>query len=238
MLSSLAWTERRFARDKMIVRERESVADAILVREGVVCHQVAGDTGQRQICSLHFAGDLINLEGCFLGWSLSGIQALSPARVASCPRDDFLKFLETRKGAARAVWVAALADSAEARLQAINLSRKSAVARVANLLCQLAYRLEGPRFERNQSFTQPLSQKQIGDATALTSIHVNRVLRSLTEERLIERDGNLVRVPDVRALAQVGGFDRTGAHQLRDEAATMLSLVKSQFAPRQRMLNA
>lgn len=236
MLSSLAWTERTFARDKMIVREREPVSDAILVREGVVCHQVAGDTGQRQICSLHFPGDLINLEGCFLGWSLSGIQALSPARVASCSRDDFLSFLETREGAARAVWVAALADSAEARLQAVNLSRKSAKARIANLFCQLAYRIEGPRFERNQSFTQPLTQKQIGDATALTSIHVNRVLRSLTDEQLIEREGNLIRVPDVRALTQAGGFDRAGAHQLRDQAAAMLSLVKPQFPPQPRAL--
>ena len=50
----------------------------------------------------------------------------------------------------------------------------------------------------------------MGDATGLTSVHVNRMLRQIEQEGLIARDGNVVTLLDARALTRDSGFiDRT-----------------------------
>ena len=47
----------------------------------------------------------------------------------------------------------------------------------------------------------PLTQEDIGDATGLTSVHVNRMMRALVDDGIIERNGgNHVRLLDEKRL--------------------------------------
>jgi DNA-binding Lrp family transcriptional regulator len=55
-------------------------------------------------------------------------------------------------------------------------------------------------------FAIPLTQEDIGDATGLTSVHVNRMMRVLADDGLIERSGNVVRLIDEKRLAEQSGF--------------------------------
>lgn len=207
----------------MIVRERSSDADPIIVRDGIICRQISDDTGGRHISSLHFPGDLVNLDSCYLGLAETSIQALTPATIAICARDDFMNFLQDHATANRAVWIASLADAADARIMAVNLARKGASARVANLLCQIAFRLGSRSSGEIVSFEQPLTQKQIGAVTSLTSIHVNRVLRTFDEDGLLRRDGSTYLAHDIRLLADLGGYDPDNHQRLRREANRLLS---------------
>ena len=43
-------------------------------------------------------------------------------------------------------------------------------------------------------FVLGLTQEEIGDATGLTAVHVNRMLRQLEDDRLIAREGGRVTV--------------------------------------------
>ena len=52
----------------------------------------------------------------------------------------------------------------------------------------------------------PLTQEDIGDATGLTAVHVNRMMRGLVDDGLIERNGNHVRFLDETRLADEAGF--------------------------------
>lgn len=52
-----------------------------------------------------------------------------------------------------------------------------------------------------------MTQEQIADATGLTAVHVNRVLKSLQSEGLIERNRRVVSFPDWDRLREVGDFD-------------------------------
>lgn len=223
MFSQLEWNSRELAPDKIFVWERSTDSDAVIVRKGIICRQVSNDTGQRQIVSLHFPGDLVNLEACYLGVATTSLQALSTATVAVCARDEFLSFLNRDEAANRAVLVASLADGADARIFATNLARKSARARVANLLCQIAFRLDEHNFRQTGDFDQPLSQKQIGDITSLTSIHINRVLRSFDAGGFLRRIGRKYHAPNIWALAELGSYDRDDHQRLRDEANMFLS---------------
>ena len=58
----------------------------------------------------------------------------------------------------------------------------------------------------------PLTQEDIGDATGLTSVHVNRMLRALADDGIIARNGgNQLRLLDEpRLIADSNFIDRTG----------------------------
>ena len=57
-----------------------------------------------------------------------------------------------------------------------------------------------------------MSQEQLADALGLTAVHVNRTLKSLHAEGLIEQTRRSVIIPDWKALAKVGDFDPNYLH--------------------------
>ncbi|EIZ77914.1 Crp/Fnr family transcriptional regulator [Novosphingobium sp. Rr 2-17] len=52
----------------------------------------------------------------------------------------------------------------------------------------------------------PMSQEQIGQATGLTAVHVNRMLKMLHAAGLIERSWRNVRFPSWEKLREIGDF--------------------------------
>ncbi|MFA6046857.1 MAG: helix-turn-helix domain-containing protein, partial [Phycisphaerales bacterium] len=47
---------------------------------------------------------------------------------------------------------------------------------------------------------------EIGDATGLTAVHVNRMLRQLEDDRLISREGGKVKFADEKALTRAANY--------------------------------
>jgi DNA-binding MarR family transcriptional regulator len=56
------------------------------------------------------------------------------------------------------------------------------------------------------SFTLGVTQEEIGDATGLTAVHVNRMLRQLEEDGLIRREGSRVTLLKETLLAQAANY--------------------------------
>jgi hypothetical protein len=67
-------------------------------------------------------------------------------------------------------------------------------------------RLKAVGLTDGMSFHMPLTQELIGDALGLTTIHVNRTLRLLREDHLIEIDGKRVTIVDFEALSLLSDF--------------------------------
>jgi hypothetical protein len=68
-------------------------------------------------------------------------------------------------------------------------------------------------------FDLPLTQQDIGEACGLTSVHVNRTIRRLRDDHLIQLADRRARVNDVQALARIGEF-RPDYLYLEDEFRT------------------
>jgi CRP/FNR family transcriptional regulator len=49
----------------------------------------------------------------------------------------------------------------------------------------------------------PMTQEEIGDATGLTAVHVNRTMRALVEQGLIARSAGAIRILDAARLSRV-----------------------------------
>jgi len=89
-----------------------------------------------------------------------------------------------------------------------SVGRRSARERVAHLLLELFLRsrLRWPG-HRSEEMQLPLTQEHIGDATGLTGVHVNRVLRDLRREGIAEFHYRKLRILNPDKLVDVAGID-------------------------------
>ena len=84
-----------------------------------------------------------------------------------------------------------------------NASRRSALERVANLLCEQLARREAVGISGGRL---PLSQIDVADAAALSVVHVNRTIQTLRSRNILSKASHL-EVIDRKQLAQIAKFD-------------------------------
>ena len=90
---------------------------------------------------------------------------------------------------------------------------------MAHVLCELLTRLRAVDLVEDHSCDLPITQSEFADALGITPVHVNRVLKQMRADGLIETKGTQLRVPDWDRLKQVGEFDPTYLHLESDQAA-------------------
>ena len=79
----------------------------------------------------------------------------------------------------------------------------------------------------------PMTQEQLGDATGLTSVHVNRTLKLLEADGLIERiSPRSIIIGDWKKLADVGDFDSNYLHLHERRAGAGLRQRAVRHCPR------
>jgi len=79
-----------------------------------------------------------------------------------------------------------------------------------HLLCEIAARQEDAGICQGPDYEWPMTQEQIGDATGLTSVHVNRTLQQLRSEGYFRTTRRRVTVNDWRRLWEIGDLGSSG----------------------------
>lgn len=177
----------RFARGVDILRQGGPSGTIYNLVEGWVhLYQIVED-GRRQI--LHFAmpGAILGYESLFSDVCMVAAQALTD--VVACAISPAQLSRLTRKHPELMVRLSQLLsrDRSLAFDHLTSIGRQTARRRVARLLLELfiRYRHHWPG-HNIEEMRLPLSQEHIGDATGLTGVHVNRVLRELKDARILE----------------------------------------------------
>jgi CRP-like cAMP-binding protein len=195
-----------------LVREGDQTQSSCLMLSGFsVRHKVAGNGG-RQIFSIQMRGDLADLENSLLGVADHNLQALTHVEGALIPVNAIQEIAFARPAIGRAMWYETLVDSSIFREWSLNVGRRDARSRTAHLLCELALRLEMAGLGERCCYELPMTQEQLADALALTSVHTNRTLMNLAGDGLIARTHRTVQINDWEALMKVGDFDAAYLH--------------------------
>jgi CRP-like cAMP-binding protein len=219
-LFDLPYKTRTLERQAYIVREREKTTQSCLLLSGFAFRHKIVVGGARQILSVHMKGDIVDLQNSFLGVADHGVQMLTAGEVAFIPRDAVKKVAFERPNVGMALWFDTLVDGSIFREWIANVGRRDAHTRLAHLLCEFALRLKVAGLGEATEYELPMTQEQLADCTGLTAVHVNRTLKSLEDERLIERrTSRTVTIGDWRKLAEAGDFDSTYLHLRENEAA-------------------
>jgi CRP-like cAMP-binding protein len=203
---ALSGTEEHQA-GRTIVRAGAPLTHSMLVVDGLVARFKDLAEGQRQIQEVHVAGDFTDLHGFLLKRLEHNVGTLTRSRIALFPHEAIRRITEEEPHLARLLWFNTLIDAAIQREKIVSVGRRPALARLAHLLCELKIRLGLVGLAEDATFALPLTQLDLGDASGLTSVHVNRMLKQLRDDRLVTFRGGQVTIHDWARLQQVGEFD-------------------------------
>lgn len=187
---------------------REDVDHVSLIVEGLAGRFDQNRVGLRQITAIHMPGDMANLHSVVQPHATSDLQALTATTVLRIPHASVRQAAARLPALAEALWRDCMVDAAIMSQWVVNVGRRNARSRISHLLCEIAARLDAPGHGNEFSFSFAMSQYQIADATGLTSVHVNRVLKCLRDDDIADVGRGEVRVLDWSRLVAAGDFDR------------------------------
>jgi CRP-like cAMP-binding protein len=195
------------ATDEVIIRKGQLLSESTLLLEGLMCRFKDLGAGERQITELHISGDFVDLHSFTLKKLDHSIMALTPCKIAKVPHERLARITEDFPHLTRVYWFTTNLDAAIHREWELSLGRRSAIARIASLFCELQARLALVGLADGNDYSLPLTQTDLAECLGLTQIHVNRTLKELRERQLVTFRSGKVRIPDLDRLADIAEFD-------------------------------
>jgi len=207
---------RYFEKGRDILREGEQPEHLHVLIDGWACHRVTLVDGSRQTTSFLMPDDFCNGETTLLKRLDHGVVALTPVTIGTATRQRLIALLLDRPNVARAFWQTTLVDAAVLRTWLVNIAHRDSYRRIAHLMCEFHTRLSCLGLVSGSTCVVPLTQEQLGNALGLTPIHVNRMLRRLRDEGLMEFRKRILTLHNLAALHQVANFDSSYLHMKPD----------------------
>lgn len=195
-----------------IVTEGQTISECCLLTEGFACRHKLSRDGGRQIVSFHMPGDILDIQHLLFDRADHNVQTITDARLAFVPVAAMRALGDAWPEIARALWRDCLVDASIFREWVLNVGRRSAKTRIAHMLCEFAARAEAAGIGSPAHFSLPMTQEDIADATGLTAVHVNRMLRELSEDGVIARDGRQIRIADWPRMQRIADFSPAYLH--------------------------
>lgn len=206
VLAKLESRERALKRGTLLVRERDASSDMFIVRQGMMMSYVILDDGSRQILRFLFPGDMTGISALVYRDSPETIVASTDCVVAPFDRAAIATIISEHPRLAAVMLAAVQVERVAMTDRLAALGRTSAKARVAAMLMELRDRMQRSDRRIGATFHLGLTQEEIGDATGLTAVHVNRMLRQLEDDGLVARHQGQITILQEPALAAVGFY--------------------------------
>ena len=205
-LNRLEAERREYRRGAVIVSEGQPTRELFIVQKGWLQSSILLGNGGRQIMRIGLPGDLIGMTALAYEEAPETVVALSDAVLCPFDRDRLPGQFSEHPRLAALMFGVLVAERTALADRLASVGRTPARARVAALLCDIFTRLRRMEGPQTRGILVPLTQEEIGDATGLTAVHVNRMIRGLVEDGIIERSGSVMRVLDETRLAEEASF--------------------------------
>lgn len=189
-----------------LVREGSTADDCCLVLSGLAYRSKVTRSGSRQIVAIQMQGDLVDIQNSFLEKADYNVQALIPGKVAYIPSQAILNLIEAYPAIGRALWLDTMVDASISREWILNNGQRNARQRVAHLLCELALCQGSAGVPSATACDLPMTQDEIGEATGLTPVHVNRTLKALRADGFITTARRKITITNWSSMLVAGDF--------------------------------
>ena len=220
---ALPYTLKSLSPGSYAVREGEPPTGCGVLVSGFAYRQKLTGDGGRQILSIHIPGEALDFQNIFLNVADHSVQMLTRGQVALVPRADILKIARSSHAIGHAILVNVLAEASIFREWILNVGRRDAKSRLAHVLCELAVRLDAHGLADDMGYHLPMTQAELADALGLTPVHLNRVLRSLEGDGLINRSKRNVSFPDWERMRDIADFNDRYLHLAEQETGARVA---------------
>lgn len=198
-----------------LYQEGEPITELYNLLDGVVVLNRILTSGRRQILEFVLPGAFLGYQPDLKGPMLHGAQCLTDVAVCVFPRHSFPSLMRRHPEVAAHLVSIKARDEARAHNHLTNIGTRASRARLAHLLLELHIRVRRWYPTADDGIVElPLTQDHIADALGLTSVHVNKMLRTLREDGLLRFKNGQLNILDAKRLAAIGELDPDTVSQL------------------------
>jgi CRP-like cAMP-binding protein len=215
--SLIAGRQQTYAGGEDILVEGQQVNECHVIVTGLAARYKLLPDGERQIMAFLIPGDLCDAEVFILEEMDHSVYALTPTTCAIIRADTMRSLLREVSRMSEALWWGTMTDLAVLRERVVDLGRRDARERLAHLIYEMLVRYRVVGETSDDTMPWPITQDELADAVGLTPIHVNRTLKELRDEGLIDFDRRELKVLDRLRLREVGKFNPNYLHLRRAE---------------------
>jgi CRP-like cAMP-binding protein len=212
-IRALPITVRRLEAGHCIVRDGDRPSECCLVIEGFCIRAKTTANGLRQILSIHIPGEIPDLQSLHLHVLDHDLVTLSPSTLGFISHAALRAMNRARPRVGELLWRDTLIDASMFREWIVNVGQRSAPERLAHIIVELRERLAVIGHVAGITFDMPLTQEQLGEAMGITPVHVNRVVKQLRDENVVDIHRGKVTILEEIKLQELADFDRRYLHQ-------------------------
>jgi CRP-like cAMP-binding protein len=206
-LEHCAGSTRLYRSHEELAREGESAVHIGLLVSGFAFRCRVLPDGRRQILSYLIPGDLCDARQLLMAAASHSVSTLTAANVVLFARDEILRLIERLPRIGQALCWVALIEEAIAREWLVNIGQRTALERLAHLLCEIFTRMNSVGLTDRGRCELPLTQVELADSVALSTVHVNRTLQELRRRGLVSLSSGMLEIHDFDALERLAGFN-------------------------------
>ncbi len=207
LIERLHQRRRKFVAGRDLVYQGQTDGAAYILASGWAASYKILPDGSRQIVDFQIPGDFLGLRSVLLHTSDHSIEPVTDIEVSEILAADLLNAFSQNLRLATAVLWAASRDEAMVVEHLVDIGRRSALERIAHFLLELGARLKLVGLGNQAGYACPLTQYHLADASGLSAVHVNRVLRQLREDGLVTFRDGFVGFDNYESLAEMVEFD-------------------------------
>jgi CRP-like cAMP-binding protein len=154
------------------------------LRTGWACQYRELPNCRRAIIDVYLPGDIIGLDVLLGTRPLENVLALTLVQATTIDGDKVLsELLACQTNALYVTWLLGRRQQRTDHLLT-TISSLDARGRLAVMMLDFYKRLHARKLIAGSTYSMPLTQQHIGEYLGLTVVHVNRVLRSLRNDRI------------------------------------------------------
>jgi CRP-like cAMP-binding protein len=211
-LREVAGSARTLRAHETLMCETDMPPSVSVIVSGFACRYKTLADGRRQIVAYLLPGDICDIRVILLRQMDHAIATLSPTTVVHMPVGAMLALMDRSPRVNRALWWSTLVDEAISREWLVNVGQRTALERMAHLFCEMHARFHAIGLTDGTRLELPVTQSELADTLALSTVHINRTLQELRRQGLVSMNGKMLEIHDLAALQAVAVFDGAYLH--------------------------
>lgn len=206
-LQDAVGSTRSYGAHEDVIREGDMGSGVPVLIAGFACRHKMLPDGRRQIIGYFLPGDMCDARVFILRKMDHTISTLAPTTTCTLAREAILDLTSRYPRITRALWWNTLVEEAIVRQWLVNIGQRTALERLAHLFCEIHVRLQVVGLSTPTGCELPVTQSELADTVALSTVHVNRTLKELRRVGLVSMSSKSLVIHDLPGLRALAMFD-------------------------------
>jgi CRP-like cAMP-binding protein len=172
--------------------------------DGFACGYKIIENGRRQILTFQYPGDFCDIQSYVQPAPSHAVSALTECSVGFILHKDIERIIAKFPNLGLALWRDTIIEARISSEWLMNVVHRTALERIAHLLCEQIVRLEAIGVNSNAF---PLTQVDLADAAGLSAVHMNRTIQDLRQLGALSKNSRAMAVIRRDRLVEIAKFD-------------------------------